>query len=140
MHAFKGILADWGFPVDSSDLRDMVKAYLDELGDSSRSEIFKDKRPSRSWFWRFMKHNNASISHRKSTPIKRARAQVDPTIVEEYFKNLEKSLKEEDGSMIPPERIYNFDETNLADDPGKKFVIARRGAKHVERVPAFPKA
>lgn len=35
---------------------------------------------------------------------------------------------------IPPSRIYNYDETNLTDDPGTKKVISKRGSKYVKRI------
>jgi len=38
--------------------------------------------------------------------------------VNTYFDNLSQSLKNEDGSDIQPQNIFNFDETNLTDDPG----------------------
>jgi len=37
-------------------------------------------------------------------------------------------------SGIPPSRIYNYDETNLTDDPGNKKVITKRGSKYVENI------
>ena len=36
-------------------------------------------------------------------------------MISEYFEILEKTFDE-----IPPENIYNYDETNLTDDPGAK--------------------
>ncbi|CAH1980311.1 unnamed protein product [Acanthoscelides obtectus] len=35
---------------------------------------------------------------------------------------------------IPPENIYNYDESSLIDDPGKKKVICRRGTKYPEMI------
>ena len=35
---------------------------------------------------------------------------------------------------MPPENIYNYDETNLTDAPGSKRIIAKRGSKYPERV------
>ena len=44
-----------------------------------------------------------------------------------FFPNLEKEL---DGVL--PESVWNFDETNLVDDPGCQKVITRRGTKYPE--------
>uniref|UniRef100_A0A915I3W4 DDE-1 domain-containing protein n=1 Tax=Romanomermis culicivorax TaxID=13658 RepID=A0A915I3W4_ROMCU len=41
---------------------------------------------------------------------------------------------------IAPENIYNYDETNVTDDPGKKKVIAKRGVKYVDYVQNASKA
>nr|CAI5851337.1 unnamed protein product [Callosobruchus analis] len=46
-----------------------------------------------------------------------------------FFDHLEKEL---DG--IPPGNIWNYDETNLVDDPGLKRVITRRGTKYPEKI------
>lgn len=47
----------------------------------------------------------------------------------EYFDNLSIAL---DGE--PPSSIWNYDETNLTDDPGSKRIIAKRGCKYPERI------
>ena len=49
--------------------------------------------------------------------------------VTKYFDNLADSIKD-----VVPANITNYDETNLADDPGRKKVILRRGTKYPERV------
>lgn len=41
---------------------------------------------------------------------------------------------------IPQENIWNFDETNLSDDPGQKKVICKRGMKYCERIMNFSKS
>ena len=41
-----------------------------------------------------------------------------------YFDSLQKWL---DG--IAPDNIFNYDKTNITDDPGSKTVIVRRGKK-----------
>ena len=35
---------------------------------------------------------------------------------------------------VPATNIFNYDETNLQDDPGHNWVLARRGRKRVENV------
>lgn len=49
--------------------------------------------------------------------------------------NLEKEI---DG--VPPHNVWNYDETNLVDDPGNKKVITRRGAKYPEQIQNASKA
>lgn len=53
-----------------------------------------------------------------SSNIKRVRAQVGLDEINSYMDNLSDVLKD-----IPPSRIWNYDETNLSDDPGSKKVI-----------------
>lgn len=42
-----------------------------------------------------------------------------------YFAHLQETLRDISNngeSTVPPERIFNYDETNLADDPGAQKV------------------
>lgn len=57
-----------------------------------------------------------------------ARATLSTETITSYFSELSKSLE-----GIPANRIINYDETNLTDDPGGTKVICRRGSKHIER-------
>ncbi|XP_072389672.1 uncharacterized protein [Diabrotica undecimpunctata] len=47
----------------------------------------------------------------------------------EYIQNLKQTL-----TGVEPHAIFNYDETNLTDDPGQKKVLAKRGVKHPERI------
>lgn len=53
----------------------------------------------------------------------------------EYMKNLSCTLKH-----ISSSRIWNYDGTNLIDDPGNKKVISKRGTKCVEKICNFNKS
>lgn len=46
------------------------------------------------------------------------RAEVSKEVIENYFENLRESLKD-----VLPENLFNYDETNLTDDPASKTVI-----------------
>jgi len=35
---------------------------------------------------------------------------------------------------VPPSNVFNYDETNLRDDPGQKKSLFRRGVRHAEKV------
>ena len=74
-----------------------------------------------------MKRNN--LTGRMTPTIKRSRAAVNADNINQYFDNLETSLK-----GFPPENIWNYDETNMRDDTGKRKVIVKRGTKYPERV------
>jgi hypothetical protein len=49
--------------------------------------------------------------------------------VNNFFDRVEKELE-----GVPPENIWNYDETNLTDDPGAKIVIFKRGVKYAEQI------
>ena len=47
--------------------------------------------------------------------IKISPANVNEEILKEYIQHLTKTIQN-----VPPGNIYNYDETNLTDDPGSK--------------------
>ncbi|CAI6346490.1 unnamed protein product [Macrosiphum euphorbiae] len=70
-----------------------------------------------------------------SSNIKRVRAEVGFDDINSYMDNLGETIKD-----IPASRIWNYDETNLSDNPGNKKVISKRGAKYVEKICNFSKS
>ena len=120
-------VADWGFPLDLMDIRMLAKAYLDKAG--RQVPVFKQNFPGTEWATSFISRNKKKLTTRLCSNISAKRAGVGPEKVNSYFKNLEESLQ-----GIPPENIINFDETNLADDPGRKKCIFRRGVRYPDRV------
>jgi len=116
----------FGFPVDIFDLRCIVKGYADKKGIHIRQ--FVNNLPGTDWVASFLKRHK-DLSVRFASNIKRKRAEVDTSVIEEYFRNLESELE-----GVPPQNIWNYDETNLSDDPGQKKVVTKRGCKYPERV------
>ena len=107
-------LCNWGFPVDMLDLRMLVAGYLVKQNRVVRK--FKNNIPGDEWARSFMKR--WELSHRLVSAIKRKRAKITREQLEEYFSNLEKELRD-----VPASNIWNYDETNLCDDPGKKSML-----------------
>ncbi|MBM3939047.1 MAG: hypothetical protein FJ333_10420 [Sphingomonadales bacterium] len=66
---------------------------------------------------------------RRTNLIKRARANVGEAEVEEFFRHYQEAA-----AGIPPENIFNYDESNFRDDPGSKKCIFKKGTKYCERV------
>lgn len=116
----------WGFPLSVYDVKIIVKNYLEKKG--QREKRFKHNMPGRRWMERFLKDHSNVLSERNAENIKRSRAEVSQQVIKDYFSELEKSLE-----GVQPSHIFNYDETNFTDDPGKKRVIVKRGAKHPER-------
>ena len=116
-------LADWGFPMDNTDLCVFIKTYLDKVGKNAR--MFTSNYTGVEWAHGFLKRHRATLRPRMCQNISSKRAQVDKQSIDTYFSNLEVSLKD-----IPPENIVNYDETNLTDDPGRRQAIFRRGTKY----------
>ena len=120
-------LSQWGFPFDTLDLRILVRTYLEKQGRTVAQ--FASNLPSKEWARNFLQRHRNELSLRMCQNIKRSRAGVSAHEVKEYFDNLKETLAD-----ISPELIYNYDETNLSDDPGTKKCIFKRGVKYPERV------
>lgn len=118
------VSADFGSPLTLLDLRIVVHNYLEKNG---KSYLFKGKIPGERWARSFLKRHK--FSQRATQNIKKCRAAKTVEEMNEYYKNLEISLKD-----VPVGNILNFDETNLSDDPGSIKCIFKRGIKHPERV------
>lgn len=123
----------WGFPLSLRDLRHMAKNLLDTQGRTI--EKFENNLPGIDWAYSLLKRHNNDITQRLAANIKRARADVSREILTDYFNNLRTTL---DG--IPACNVYNYDETNLLDDPGRQKLIYHRGVKYPERVCNFTKS
>ena len=106
-------VAEWGYPVGGIEIKLMVKNILDEAG--LTSSMFRDNRPGDKWLHSFIARNR--ISQRVATNIKRARASLSADTINSFFDKVEPAL-----SNVDPRNVFNFDETNLADNPGSKKV------------------
>lgn len=118
-------LSDFGFPVDELDLRTFIKTYLDKQG--KHEARFKDNVPGLEFVRSLLERHNI-LTRRFSSNTNKARIAVNEELLTEYVEHLKVELE-----GIPPSQIWNYDETNLTDDPGKKKVICRRGSKYVEQ-------
>lgn len=118
-------VAEWGFPFDVMDMRVLAQTYLNSKG---RTVVqFSNNLPSTDWANNFLKRHQAVLTKRTCQNIKRSRAKVSAGEVKAYFTNLEKTIKDADS---PPTHIFNYDETNLSDDPGVKKCVFKRGVKY----------
>lgn len=124
----KGItkFSEWGFPVTRTDIRLVVRDYLNRKGVIIQK--FTNNLPGINWFYGLLLKNNA-FTERLVQNMKRCRANITREIVTDCFDNLRKILED-----VPPPHIVNYDETNLTDDLGRMKVLCRRGSKCVERI------
>ena len=84
--------------------------------------------PGKDFTALFLKRHR-ELSIRTANLIKRSRAGLSHEIINSFFDNYEKSA-----AGIEPCNIYNYDETNLRDNPGAQKAIFRRGVKYAEQV------
>jgi hypothetical protein len=125
-HLLKAIdhLAEWKVPLCAMDIRLLVKDYLDRSG--VHDARFRNNCPGDDWLKSFVSRNR--LTQRLADNVKPARAEITNENVNKYFDELQESLKD-----VPADNIYNYDETNVTDDPGAKTVVCRRGLKRIER-------
>ncbi|XP_069671995.1 uncharacterized protein [Periplaneta americana] len=121
------VAASWGFPFTEFDVRLIGKKYLDKKGITETR--FKNNTPGTEWAKLFLNRHKDDVKIRISENVKRSRAAVSEDTLKSYFEELKVTL---DGVL--PDAFLNYDETNMADDPGKKKVIVRRNCKHPERI------
>ena len=124
-------LAEFGFPVSSDDLRHVVGNYLNQKGRIVKK--FKNNIPGKDWVRIFLKRHSV-LSKRFSANIKVSRVNVSRQDIIDYINNLKSTL---DG--VPASNIWNFDETNLSDDPKAKKVLVKCGVKYPETICNFSK-
>lgn len=144
--------ANWGFPLNTLDLRLSAKSYLDRIGREAR---FRNNLPGGfcisistwlsifiicvfsgpDWAKSFLSRHRHILAERLANNIKRSRAAVDVDVLSSFFDELSRTLE-----GVKPEAIFNYDESNLSDDPGKKKLIFNRGVKYPDNVINFSKS
>ncbi|KAJ8937750.1 hypothetical protein NQ314_011734 [Rhamnusium bicolor] len=119
-------LGKYGFPINSRELRHIIKNYLNRCGRVVK--IFQNNLPGQDWIKAFIARH-PEISVRFAENVKHTRAAVDESMLRSSFENLAIELKD-----VPPTNLWNFDETNATDDPGKKKVLVKKGSKYPELI------
>ncbi|CAH2006596.1 unnamed protein product [Acanthoscelides obtectus] len=74
--------------------------------------------PGIDWARSLLERHEREINQKVSANLKMSRARISRDIVVEYFNNLRETLKD-----LPAANVFNYDETNFQDDPGKHFVV-----------------
>ncbi|KAK3755438.1 hypothetical protein RRG08_008013 [Elysia crispata] len=126
-------VASWGFPFSTTEVQLMVSSYLKLIG--KNVACFKENTPSSEWVTSFVRRHK-KLSQRQCQNIKVSRASKSRSEMKDFFNHFKTSLGLDDNGKGPMSatHIFNFDETNLSDDPGAKKCIFKRGVKYPERV------
>ncbi|XP_063242135.1 uncharacterized protein LOC134542111 [Bacillus rossius redtenbacheri] len=127
-------MSTFGFPVTTTDLKVIVKSYLTKMGRKVKIFEINNNTPGNDWILGFLKRH-PDISARMAKNITLSRARVDQETISQFFVHLKKELE-----GVPPTNIYNYDETNVVDDPGNVKVLVKRGTKYPERIRNATKA
>lgn len=105
--------ANWGYPVNMFEVQKIISDYLQNAGITIAR--FNNNVPGPDYLRAFLKRHKEQLSYRLCNNIKRSRAAISAAVVSEYFEELSTSLR-----GVPPQNIFNYDETNITDDPGSK--------------------
>lgn len=82
------------------------------------------------WASSFLVRHKHLLGERFASNISKSRASVSPADVNAYFDHLEVTVKDVPVSI----NVFNYDESDLSDDPGKKKCIFKRGTKYPETI------
>ena len=74
---------------------------------------FKNNFPGPDWLQGFIKHHR--LTKRITENVKASRAEVNEDIINNYFNHLEETLED-----VPAFNLFNYDKTNVTDNPGSK--------------------
>lgn len=96
---------------------------------------FDNNLPGVEWAYSLLRRHKDEYSQTVASNIKKARAKVSRVSLIEYFDNLKPIVE-----GLLSSNIFNYDETNMSDDPGQKQGIYRRGVKYLENVMNFSKS
>ena len=110
-------LSIWRAPLSLMEIRMLVKSIMDKEGKSYAR--FKDNMPGDDWVRSFLSRHE-DLTQRITQNIKISRAEVNEDVINNFFDNLEESLE-----GIPASNIWNYDETNFTDEPGRKRAVVK---------------
>ena len=125
-------LGEWGYPFDLSDIRMFAQQILCEEGRTVPQ--FNDDVPSKEWVKLCMNRQRETIGLRRCRNLAPCKASISLEDVTSFLSNLQQSMTDDDGNVITPQNVFNFDETNLSDDPGTKMCAFKRRTKYPERI------
>ncbi|XP_047137741.1 uncharacterized protein LOC124814272 isoform X1 [Hydra vulgaris] len=114
-------LSDFGFPIGKEDLRHIMNNYLISSGKKVKeSKIFPGPDLVNSFLQRHPQRTSKFVPN-----LKKSLAIVNEGILKDYIQQLSITVQN-----VPLSNIYNYDETNLTDDPGSKKCLVKRGNKY----------
>ncbi|XP_062565633.1 uncharacterized protein LOC134227939 [Armigeres subalbatus] len=118
----------WGYGLSKKEIIFDMAQFLKK---NSIKTPFKDDIPGDDYFLNFKRRHGLSHKKPQSVEVARKRA-ADPFVISEYFQLLKEVTRN-----VPPERIYNIDETSFCLDPSRIKVVGAKG-RAAHRLTAGP--
>jgi len=123
-------LQEWGQLSTCDDILKYANEYIDIMNLKSH---FNDGKPTKDWYYSFLKRWSGELKLMNSNSLEKARAQgVTPEIIDGWFVTLHKVLTKLD-LLDKPQNIFNMDESGFCDEPGRRVVVVKRGTKYAEQ-------
>lgn len=104
------LCSEFQYPMRKRDVRKLVQSYVLENDVEVR---WPNGKPGAAWVKNFQRRWSHKVKVKKPTNIKRSRGKVSPTIVRDFITRLTPNVE-----GVPATHFFNYDETNLKDDPG----------------------
>jgi hypothetical protein len=120
------LCGEFQYPMSKKDLQNFVQAYVVENNVKTR---WPDGRPGKDWVRSFTRRWRHKVKVKKPSNIKRCRAKVSPQILRDFFVNLTPNLE-----GVVAAHFFNYDESNLKDDPGADDCFFPGNSKYYEQV------
>lgn len=120
------LCGEYQCPMKRIDVQKLIQSYCTENNVETR---WTEGKPGLDWVRAFQKRWSHRVKLKKPTNIKRSRAKVSPEIIREYMAHLQPELEK-----VPASNIFNYDETNLRDDPGSEEAFFGGGSKYNEQI------
>ena len=110
--------------------RDQVLMMVDEyLKQTNQSHLFKNGKPSKDWYYDFLKRHSDKVHLKNAGNISQIRAlSSKPEVVLEWFEKLAK-VYDKYGLKDKPANIFNCDESGFACERGVCKIVAPRTNK-----------
>lgn len=110
-----------GFSPSADEVKNLVKDFVVS---NKLKTPFKDGRPGKDWFKKFL--SRQKLSTKKATMISAARkaATANPFIIYDFYEVIDKVITE---NNLSPKQIWNCDESGFPTDPSKYKVVAPIG-------------
>ena len=94
--------------------------------------MLKDNLPGYDWVKDFKDHDN--LTRRLVDNVKPSTSEINHEMIKKFFENLAEA-----SANVSACSVFNYNETNIVDDPGVKYCLVRRGLHKVEHKIAHSK-
>ena len=86
-----------------------------------------------------MNRQRETIGLRWCQNLAPSKASISAEDITSFLSNLQQSMTDDDGNVIPPQNVFHFDETNLSDDLAQRCALLKDAPSIQRESAAAPK-